>query len=559
MSVTYVIGHKNPDTDAICSAMAYADFLNRTGRVVAEGVCCGDLNARTRFALDRAKLGAPRLLLDVRPTAAKVARRDVVTAQQHETLADVYHRMQKSKLRAIPVMNDRGGLCGMVSILRLLELVLPDLSDPTGNRRIDSSLGRVAKVVGGTFLHAVEPHREEGLIQMVGAMSADGFTRRMREFPCEQLIIVAGDRPTVQLPAIEYGVRALVVTGGYMPSEGLLEMAKARGVSVLVSPWDTATTCLLIRGAKRIDAAVDQEVKTFPANAQIRQIRKVIQKESQTLFPVLDAEGRMIGVFSRSDLVDPEPVRLILVDHNELGQAVSGADEAHIVEVVDHHRVGGGLMTREPIRFINEPVGSTCTLIARFFHDAGVIPEPSISLCMMAGMISDTLNLTSPTTTAVDRLLLSWLADVGGHDVGSFASDFFAAGSVLELSSPQQAVSMDCKDYEEAPWRFMVAQIEENGLDRFWDHRDELGRALEDKVRSGPYDFGCLLITDITTNNSLLLVAGAAEFIQAIDYPRRDDTLFELDQVVSRKKQLLPHISQLLSGLVKEVESSDRS
>ncbi len=553
MSSVFVIGHRNPDTDAICSAIGYADFARVTGRYPdAVAACCGDIHARTAFALEKAGIEPPLIMHDVRPSTGRICRREVVSAAMGEALADVYRRLQDHQLRSIPVLDDDKRLIGMAPLLRLLELLIPGEQDPEENRRVETSIGRIAHVLGGRFQHAVDETREDTLIQMVGAMSADAFTSRMHRYPAGQLMIVSGDRPTVQLPAIEYGVRCLVLTGNYELSAGLISLARDKKVSVIISPWDTATTTLLIRGAKRIDSAIRRDVIMFPETAAVSDIRRKVQQTSQSLFPVVDAERRVVGVFSKSDLVDPEPVRLVLVDHNEMGQAVHGADESKILEVIDHHRVGGGLMSREPMRFINEPVGSTCTLVTRFYREAGLSPAPAIGVCLAAGLISDTLNCTSPTTTGVDRDMLDWLSRTCKLDVEAFASDFFSAGSVLETYSPGDAVTMDCKAYEEDDWRFSISQIEENGLDRFGEHRDDLVRALNEHWRKGKYNFSCLLITDIIRHFSVLMIAGDARVSEHFGYPLRDDGAFELDDVVSRKKQLLPHILQVLRHIDRE-------
>ncbi|MCB1102082.1 MAG: putative manganese-dependent inorganic diphosphatase [Kiritimatiellae bacterium] len=551
MTPTFVVGHRNPDTDSICAAIGYARFLQATGRTEVEAARCGDVNARTEFVLEHAGLPAPRRLLHVRATAGGICRREVVTIRENAALAEVVHIMQKHGLRSVPVVGETGSLCGIASLLRLLELVLPDLDDLAGNRRVEANLSKIATVLNGRFLCSMSPERDEVLVQMVGAMKARGFEEHMRAFPAEQLIIVCGNRPTVQELAIDYGVRCLIITGGYDLDPALLSRARENGVSVIISPWDTATTCLQIRSARGILPAIDRNISTVSEQEPIRNIRHLVQDGRQTLFPVVNHEGTMIGVFSRSDLARPDPIRLILVDHNELAQAVPGADEAQILEVIDHHRLGGSLISREPIRFINEPVGSTCTLIGRFYRQANLTPDRSTALCLVAGVIADTLTLTSPTTTEVDREVLRWLAETCDIDVDDFSEKFFAAGSVLEAYPPDQAVTMDCKEYTEGDWRFAVAQIEENGLDQFWERRASLDQALTELVSKNSYDFVCLMITDITRNNSLLLVSGNQQVIDVIDYSRRDDHLFELEAVVSRKKQLLPHLIHLLEGLNK--------
>lgn len=546
----FVIGHKNPDTDAICSALAYAWFLRDQGLAEAEAACCGEINARTQFVLSQAGLPPPRLIMDVRPTIGDVAQRQVVTARADEALLTVYRRMQHHHFRALPVLGAGGAPLGLVTFSRLMEQVLPPDAD-ADSRRILTSLRRICDVLNGAPAHAVRSEEEEDLLVMVAAMSAQGFTQRMKQFPAARTLVVTGDRPTVHVPAIDYGVRALVITGGYQLAGDLLEAARERGVSVIYSPHDTATTTLLLRSAKTIRHALQADLRVFPDTALVETVARELAASTQELYPVVDDAGRLTAVFAKSDLVNPRRARLILVDHNEYSQAVTGAEQAEIIEVIDHHRLGGGLVSREPIRFINEPVGSTCTIISKFLHHRGCMPPREIGVCLAAGIISDTLNLTSPTTTESDRRMLGWLAAELQMDVAAFQQRFFAAGSVLELYPPREAVRIDCKDYTEGDWSFVVAQIEELDLASFAHRHAALSQALRELVAERRIDFAALMVTDITRHFSLLLIEGDERVKAAIDYPRQEDGLFQMEGVVSRKKQLLPHLTRMLGTVTR--------
>jgi manganese-dependent inorganic pyrophosphatase len=242
-----VFGHRNPDTDAICSAIAYADLLQRTTRPDAVAACCGPPNNRTEFALRRAGVAAPRIVMDVRPQVEDVCRRDIVTASFGEVFHEAYQRMKQSDLRAIPVVDASRKVVGVLSVLHLMDLFFHNEDDPIRSRTVATCLQKICNVLGGTFQHAIQPEQRDELLVMVGAMSAEGFTERMQQFPAERLIVVCGDRPTIQLPAIEHGVRALVLTGGFTLSPGLVELAKIRGVSVSSSPFDTVNTTLRMK------------------------------------------------------------------------------------------------------------------------------------------------------------------------------------------------------------------------------------------------------------------------------------------------------------------------
>jgi manganese-dependent inorganic pyrophosphatase len=548
----YVIGHRNPDTDSICSAIGYAHLLRLTHLPDAVAACCGEVNPRTQFVLNRAGLELPRLIMDVRPTLGQLCRREIVSAREDEAFFEVYRRMQAHRLHALPVLDAAGRLQGMLTFSRLLELLLPDRGGDASPRLVQTSLDQVCRALDGRFQHALDTERSEALFLKVGAMSSGKFIPRLQDFPPGQSLIVVGDRPTIHRPTIAYGARCMVITGGGDLAEDLLEQAKANGVSVISSPWDTATTTLMIRGAKGIAPAIDRSFLKYRENMLARSVRKEVHASSQELFPVLLESGKLLGVFSKDDLASPEQVRLVLVDHNELAQAVCGAEEAEILEVLDHHRVGGGLISREPIRFQNDTVGSTCTMVTRCYRREGLVPPAGIGEALAAGIISDTLNLSSPTTTPVDRDMLQWLGGACGFDPAAYAEAFFAVGSVLQLCTPREALRMDCKDYTEGPWRMAVAQIEEMGFQRFQQHQEALAAALDDLLREQQLDFACLLVTDIALNDSLLLVAGNPRVIDTIEYPRLGSHLFQLDAVVSRKKQLLPHLARHLARLEKD-------
>ena len=548
----YVIGHQNPDTDAICSAIGCAELLRLTRYPDAVAACCGGLNPRTRWVLERAGLEAPHLIMDLRPTAETICRADVIRASEHETFLDVYQRMERAQVRTIPIVDADGHVTGLASIQDLLKLLLHNVEDKTEARRVRTTLANMARTLEGHIACGSDLDSEIDFILTVSASSEETVEDRLHEYPRDQLVVVVGDRPEVHRMALDVKVRAIVLTGGAHMTPDLLERARQEGCAVLSCHHDTASTTQLIRCSRRIADAVDRSFKSFGAKTHIAHLRSEIQHSPQSLFPVVREDtGKLVGVFSKSDLLEPPRQRLVLVDHNELSQAVPGAADANILEVLDHHRLSGNLVSREPIRFINEPVGSTCTIVARLFQLSSLRPSPPVALCLCAGLISDTLNLTSPTTTNTDRDVLSWLAGQAGIVVAEFSRDFFAAGSLLRSSPAEVILNTDRKEFLENGWSISISQIEELSLEHFESRADDLRQALAALAQNRKNDFACLIITDISRHYSLLLTTGNPSVVDEIDFPHLAPDLFEMDGVVSRKKQFFPFISRVLARATK--------
>ena len=547
---TWVMGHKNPDTDAICSALAYADLLRQTRIPDAVAACCGPPNARTEWVLQLAEVVRPRLMSDVNLRAGDICRREVSTAKGSDSVIEAYREMAAHNYRSLPVINGEGILTGMLSLQDLLALLIPESEKGDFARQVTTSTGNVARILEADVVHlSGNSEDEQDFLMMVAGSSEPVMQERISRLPKEQLLIITGDRVGVQLHAVEAGVRCLVITSGFRPSEAIIHAAGKNGTSILVTDRDTASTTQLIRGARSIQSAVSTEFLSFSPETKLQAINeKLKSNRDQVLFPVCDTEtNRLIGVFSRADLVNPARPRLILVDHNEFSQAVTGAAEADIIEVLDHHRLSGNLVTKEPIQFINKTVGSTCTIVGSAFRGYQIEPSRSIAICICAGIISDTLNLTSPTTTEEDRAVLEWASGLAGIDVAKFKEDFFSAGSVLRSSNIAEAVGSDSKEFEESGYRISISQVEEIGFDYFWPACEALQEELRNLIKEQNLDLACLMITDITLNDSILLIEAPVEIRQKIGYPRKDSHLFVLKGVVSRKKQLFPFIGSLLA------------
>lgn len=548
MSEVLVIGHRNPDPDAICSAIGYAEFKRRTGMRDVVAARCGDTNERIDFILNTFCVPAPRFVADVAPRVRDVMQTNVMTVGPGSTLVEALSLMDSANIRVLPVADEDRRVQGLVSVFKASKFFFPSATRAFDSRRVVSSPRGLARTLRGKLLCGFEPDREDDLILMVAAMSVDSLGKRMASYPREKLVVVVGDRTEAQRLAIKERVRALIVTGGLPVPADVAAEAQALEVSLILSPHDSATTAMLCRAAITVRHVLDEHFLSFRDDELLARVRDVAASSGFQAFPVLDDDGKLTGVLSKSDLLRKVDRKLILVDHNELSQAVHGADQVEILEIIDHHRLGS-LATKEPILVRNEPVGSTSTIVADFYFRHGVEMPASIAGLLLAGVVTDTLNLTSPTSTARDAEVLTRLEHISGVGAGDLKDKIFASGSVLVSRSAADAIAADCKEYEEAGCRISAAQIEELGFSNFWERKEAVLRALQTYRASRGYFLSCLLVSDVVKQTSLLLMAADEKVLKAVDYPETEDGIYELKGIVSRKKQLMPYLAHLLSGL----------
>ena len=548
MSEILVIGHRNPDTDAICSAIGYAEFKRRTGLPEAVAARCGDTNDRIDFVLKTFGVPPPRFVADVSPKVRDVMQAHVISVLPDTPVAEAVAVMDENNIRVLPVLDEQRRCQGLVSVFKMTKFHLPTPNRLFESRRVLASLNSLARTLNARIVQATEPDREEDLVLMVGAMSADSFRRRLAKYATEKLLVVVGDRQDIQEIAVTEKVRGIIVTGGLPIERGVKEAARKNGVSLLLSTHDSVTTALLCRASIAIRHMIHEKFLAFREDEPVASARQSAVESDFQAFPVVNESGEMTGILSKSDFLKKVERRLILVDHNELSQAVHGADQVEILEIIDHHRLGA-LTTPQPILFRNEPVGSTSTIVADCFLRQGVEMPPAIAGLLLAGLVTDTLNLTSPTTTQRDGQILRELERLAGVNATELTEKIFSSGSILTAQAPSRAITSDCKEYAEKAGRFSVAQIEEVGFEQFWKRQAEVQSALETYRLKKGYLFSALLVTDVSTQSSLLLVSGEKKVLDLIDYPEREPGIYELADVVSRKKQLLPYLTHCLERL----------
>ncbi len=545
MSEILVIGHRNPDTDAICSAVGYAEFKRRTGTREAVAARCGETNDRIDFVLRTFGVPAPKFVSDVAPRVRDVMAPNPISVAPDTSAGEALAILEDRGKRVLPVLAADGTCMGLVSVLKMSRFFYPAPDRLFDSRRVVATLNSLVRTLGGELVHGLDPDREEDLVMMISAMSLGSFVQRLPIYQPEKLLVIVGDREDVQQVAIDEKIRVLIVTGGMPVAKTVLSDAILNGVSIIKSPHDTATTAILCRAAISVRHLLTEHVLTFDEGEALTGIKNLAAESQFQAFPVVNEDRQVIGMLSKSDFLKKIARKLILVDHNELSQAVHGADQVEILEIIDHHRIGA-LTTSQPILFRNEPVGSTSTIVADCFQRSGVELPQHIAGLLLAGLVSDTLNLTSPTTTPRDAEILGWLEKITRVNATRFTEKLFESGSVLISRTPEQAIMTDCKEYVEDDRRFSVAQIEEIGFDQFYKRKTEVLKALAEFQQHKDYFFAALLVTDVVRQSSLLAVSGEECFLRQINYSEVEPGIYELPGVVSRKKQLLPFLTNCL-------------
>ncbi|MEX0323918.1 MAG: putative manganese-dependent inorganic diphosphatase [Puniceicoccaceae bacterium] len=550
----YIIGHRNPDADAICSAIGYAAYKSTQENDQFIPARCGNSNARIDTILSRFGVELPTFLGDVTPRVSDIMVEDVIKVHPDTICMDALDKIDRHDVRVLPVVNEENLLQGSLSIFDLGEHFIPKPREERSMRRVHTCGTNIVEALQAKVIHLSNPDRIEEFFVRIGAMDIRSFGRFSKDDKdmAQSSIIIVGDRYDIQQKSIQAGVRMLVISGGLPVEEDVVELARERDVSIIVSPHDSATTSWIIRSAGRVEEMVKQKTLNFGPEEKLVSVRRKLAKSDAAACMVVDDEGKLLGVFTKTDLLKPIRTNLILVDHNELSQAVPGAEQVNILEIVDHHRLGNPA-TQQPISFINLPVGSTSTIVADLFRRDGTEPPEAIAGVLMGGIISDTLNLKGPTTTLKDHETLSWLEGITAVKAADLAEQIFNAGSIIKSETPENVIRADHKIYEEGNFRFSVSQVEELGFNNLWPCSEQLHEALEKVREKENLLFSALLVTDINTQNSLLLIAGEDMVIESITYPHRAaDDIFELNGIVSRKKQLIPYLTTLVRQLTPE-------
>ncbi len=540
MPHVYVTGHKNPDTDTIASAIAYAEYKNL---VYPENqyvpVRLGEVNVQTEWALKRSGAKIPDLLPHIMLRVRDVMKEDLAIAHWNDPLRNVGLTMAKRNIGQVPIVDDDGALVGIITERDLARMYVRESREPSNFESTPVSVGAMLEVLEGELL-AGDDRASSGRLWVI-ARDVGSMGEHIR--PGD--LVVVGDRPDAQRRAMELGAGVLVVSNGVRPDEGVLKMAEETGTTVVLSPLDSYVTSRMIQLSVPCWEVMSEHPLTVEPDDLITEITQSVMEVHYRAAIAVDEDNIPIGLVSRTDLVDPRPRRVLLVDHAETGQSVKGVEKAEIVEILDHHHIGD-IETTTPVPAVFDPVGSTATLIVERFKASGLRPEESTATMLLSAVLSDTVILNSPTTTERDREVVAYLDEILGVDAEAFGMEMFEASSDVSEVSAEEIVNRDAKEYATSSGeKVSISQVETVGIGLL-ERKDELLGALEDLRAKNDYLFSALMITDIIEGGTELLCAGDCVPVEHAFDSRVKDSVIDLPGVMSRKKQVAPKLLAVL-------------
>lgn len=538
----YVIGHKNSDLDSIASAYAYAQLLRMQGEEEAIPARNGVLKPEVRFALERYQVAPPEALEDVYLQVRDVMRRGVISAYIDQPLLEAGQLLQEHDRRSMPVIDTENKVRGIIATEDFAKLFFNDL-DPRSVNRIPLNRDNLVRTLRGRVL--VEGRRKLGNRVIVGAMEAE----TMADYIEPGCLVVLGDREDAQLKAIENGAAALVITGDLLVSARALAAAQKHGVLVISTAHHTFTAVRLINLSISTQDIMNREFDFCHPEDQMSQVQATLIRRRS--LPVVDAEGKLAGYLSRTDLLNARPKRVVLVDHNEQSQAVDGIDEAELLGIIDHHRIAD-VHTNKPIMFRADPVGCTGTIIVGLYHEAGMTIPREVAGLLLAGLLYDTLILRSPTSTARDERVAAELAEITGEDIEQYGQELFAAAAAdLSARSPESLLTADFKEFAVGDKKFAIGTVETASPATIEKRIPELLSTMQRLAQERGYSSFLFMIVDIINMQCRLLVWGGERAVaDVLRAPlEADGHTLVVDNLVSRKKQLVPLLGRIRASM----------
>ena len=538
--IIYVIGHKNPDTDSICSAIAYADIKNRTSQSNVKYIPmrAGHINEETEFVLKYFDVQAPGYLPNIGTQVKDMEIRENPETDKSMSLKSAWDLMNKREIVSLPVCDKDGVLEGLITVGDIARTYM-DTMDTSLLSRARTQYRRIAETLEGKVIEGNEHgYFVEGKV-IVGTTDPD----ILRQYMKENDMVIMGNREEDHLAAISQNVSCIIVGLNIQVSEKVISLAHEKNIVIIQSPHDTFTIAREINQSIPVSFVMkSDDLITFSTDDYTDDIQDIMAKTRHRAFPVVNKKGKCIGTISRRNFLGMRKKKAILVDHNEKDQAVDNIEKAEIMEIIDHHKLGS-LETMKPISFRNQPVGCTGTIMYEIYGDQKLEISPKIAGLLCAAIISDTLMFRSPTCTLQDKMAAGALALISGIDINTFAKEMFKAGSNLKDKTPDQIFYQDYKKFiAEGDITFGVGQISSMDKEELSMIKEKLQPFLVSECGRHDIDKVYFMLTDILDESTELLYYGkdSEELAETAFHIRPENGSFMLPGVVSRKKQLIP-------------------
>ena len=539
----FVIGHKNPDTDSICSAIAYADIKNRTSQKVKYvPKRAGQINEETEYVLNRFGMQPPGYLSNIGTQVKDMDIRVSPDADKSISLKNAWDLMMEKSIVSLPIKDKEGQLEGLITIGDIAKTYM-DTTDSYLLSRAKTQYKRIAETIAGTVIEG----NEHGYFTKGKVLVGTANPEMLKAYIEEDDLIIMGDREEDHLQAIAQNVSCIIVGMGIEVSEKVIKLAHEKEIAIIMSPYDTFTIARLINQSIPVRYIMKTDnLVTFSTEDFTDDIQNEMIKHRHRAFPVINKKGKCIGTISRRNFLDMHKKKVALVDHNEKDQAVDNIDKAEIVEIIDHHKLGS-LETMAPISFRNQPVGCTATILYEMYGEQKLEISPNIAGLLCAAIISDTLMFRSPTCTLSDKMAAGALALIAGINIEQFAREMFKAGSNLKDKSPEEIFYQDYKKFiAEDDINFGVGQISSMDSDELVEIKERLVPFMVSECGRHGVTRVFFMLTNIIEESTELLYygEGSEEMASIAFHMEPKDGVFDLKGVVSRKRQLIPALME---------------
>ena len=532
----YIVGHKNPDTDSVCSAIAYAELKKKITGDDYVAKRAGQINEETHYVLKKFKVDAPGLLQNVKLQVKDMDIHKIDGVAPNVSIRDTWEKMKENHVKTLPVLKDEE-LVGVISTGDIATSYM----DVYDNRELSSARTQYKNIID-TLDGKLISGNEHGCFTTGKVTVGASNDELMKEFIEKDDLVILGNRPEAQACAVNIDASCMVVCQDAKVSPELIKKAEEQSIVIISTPHDTYTVARLINQSIPVKHFMSKgPLVTFRMNDYVDDIKEKMTKNKFRDFPILDRHGRFRGFISRRRFLNVKKKQVILVDHNEKSQAVDGIEEADIVEIIDHHRLGS-IETMGPVFFRNQPVGCTATIITQMYEEAGVEIPADIAGLLCCAIISDTLLFRSPTCTAVDEKTAKKLAKLAKLDMEAISMEMFNAGSSLKGKSAQDILFQDFKQFTVGDTVFGVGQINSMNKEELTEIKEMLSSYLPKALESGKMEMIYFMLTDSLNESTELLCCGRGardSIISAFDLPEDTERMI-LKGVVSRKKQLIP-------------------